>query len=151
MPGTSRFFSLNSVFIFSIHNLYYLYIPPATSVLVWNALPPLLQNVLWHGTPDPLRCRCGPSFGAGDVVGCGLDYSVGGDAADIFFTLNGELLNGGSAAFRGVRGTFYPTVGVDSACPVQINLGGEPFRFDLAAALREGGQEATAREVSGVD
>ena len=34
--------------------------------------------------------RCGPSFGPGDVVGCGLDYSVGDDCADIFFTLNGR-------------------------------------------------------------
>lgn len=101
------------------------------------------------------------------MVGCGLDYSVGDDRADIFFTLNGESLpsnnnssndDGGGggggggggvgfAAFRGVKGTFYPTVGVDSACPVRINLGGEPFRFDLAGALRRGGQEAAAREV----
>ncbi|CAN0436961.1 unnamed protein product, partial [Hapterophycus canaliculatus] len=90
-----------------------------------------------------------PSFGPGDVVGCGLDYSAGEeDTADIFFTLNGEALinsvSGGPAAFRGVKGTFYPTVGVDSACPVRINLGREPFKFDLAAALRRGGQEAAA-------
>ena len=50
-------------------------------------------------------------------------------------------------AFHGVKGSFYPTVGIDSACPVRINLGAEPFAFDLAAALREGGQEAAAREV----
>lgn len=30
---------------------------------------------------------------------------------------------------------------------MRINLGGEPFKFDLAAALRSGGQEAAAREV----
>ena len=52
------------------------------------------------------------------------------------------------AAFRGVRGSFYPTVGIDSACPVRINFGAEPFVFDLAASLREGGQEASARQVS---
>lgn len=51
------------------------------------------------------------------------------------------------AAFRGVRGSFYPTVGIDSACPVKINFGSEPFSFDLAASLREGGQEASARKV----
>ncbi|CAN0447488.1 unnamed protein product, partial [Discosporangium mesarthrocarpum] len=34
--------------------------------------------------------KCGPSFGPGDVVGCGLDYSGGEDTADIFFTLNGR-------------------------------------------------------------
>ncbi|CAM9572569.1 unnamed protein product [Ascophyllum nodosum] len=87
--------------------------------------------------------KCGPSFGSGDVIGCGLDYSVGDDSADIFFTINGRFLGG---AFHGVKGSFYPTVGIDSACPVRINLGAEPFAFDLAAALREGGQEAAARE-----
>lgn len=87
--------------------------------------------------------KCGPSFGAGDVVGCGLDYSVGDDSADIFFTLNGSSLG---SAFHGVRGSFYPTVGVDSACPVRLNFGREPFVFDLATASKEGGQEAAARE-----
>lgn len=50
-------------------------------------------------------------------------------------------------AFHGVRGSFYPTVGIDSACPIEINVGAEPFAFDLASALRDGGQEAAAREV----
>ncbi|CAM9816443.1 unnamed protein product, partial [Laminaria digitata] len=90
--------------------------------------------------------KCGPSFGPGDVVGCGLDYSGGDDCADIFFTLNGRCVQSLGAAFRGVRGSFYPTVGIDSACPVSINFGSEPFEFDLAAWLREGGQEAAARE-----
>ena len=53
------------------------------------------------------------------------------------------------AAFRGVKGSFYPTVGIDSACPVRINFGSEPFAFGLDASLREGGQEASAREVRG--
>jgi SPRY domain len=35
----------------------------------------------------------GPSFGPGDVVGCGLDHTQGaGVAADIFFTLNGKYI-----------------------------------------------------------
>ena len=43
----------------------------------------------------------GPSFGPGDVVGCGLDHTQGaGVAADIFFTLNGKYLG---PAFTAVR------------------------------------------------
>ncbi|CAM9114398.1 unnamed protein product [Phaeothamnion confervicola] len=72
--------------------------------------------------------KFGPSFGAGDVVGCGISYTAASTTADIFYTLNGRWLG---VAFRGVEGTFYPTVGIDSSCPVRINVGATPFAFDL--------------------
>lgn len=79
-------------------------------------------------------CRFAPSFGPGDVVGCGIDFGAANGTGDIFFTLNGRWLG---VAFRGVRGALYPTVGLDSTSPVRINLGGEtPFAFDLAEHAR---------------
>lgn len=76
--------------------------------------------------------KFGPKYGPGDTVGCGLDYSQGSGQADLFYTLNGEYKG---VAFRGLRGQFFPTVGLDSGAPVKINFGscsgGVPFLFDL--------------------
>jgi hypothetical protein len=64
-------------------------------------------------------------IGAGDTVGCGLDYFTN----SIFFTHNGRHLG---VAFQHVSGAFYPVVGVDATWPLRINLGEQPFKFDLA-------------------
>lgn len=70
----------------------------------------------------------GPRFGAGDTVGCGLDYA----RKEIFFTLNGQYLG---VAFDSVvpDTPLYPTVGIDSRHPVSLNFGEAPFAFDLDA------------------
>lgn len=81
--------------------------------------------------------RYGPAFGPGDTVGCGLDYADvdgnGNTRISVFFVLNGEFLG---YAFRGVpeeqvRNGLYPTVGVDTECPLFVNFGERPFRFDF--------------------
>ena len=72
----------------------------------------------------------GPRYGAGDTVGCGLDYSNGG----IFFTLNGELLGygwTGEAVVIDPVVELFPTVGVDTDCPLACNFGERLFVFDL--------------------
>ncbi len=82
---------------------------------------------IFHGHGDMLR-RYGPSFGPGDTVGCGLEYST----RKIFFVKNGEFLG---YAFEKIdkemveRG-LYPTVGVDTECPIHVNFGQVPFKFD---------------------
>jgi len=76
-------------------------------------------------------------------VGCGLDYKT----KEIFFTLNGVYL-GVAFKLEGEGGRedvpLYPTVGIDSSHPVQLNFGEEPFVFDLGKYMeggREGGRE----------
>jgi hypothetical protein len=89
--------------------------------------------------------RYGPTFGKGDTVGCGIDYSHGrGVSADIFFTLNGLFLG---TAFTNVHtGALYPTIGIDSAATIRINLGhSSPFRFDLISHERERRESAFSR------
>lgn len=81
---------------------------------------------LFHGNGDMLR-KFGPTFGVGDTVGCGIDYANHG----IFFTLNGKFLGYG---WRGVKLTcpLYPTVGIDSNSPIEVNFGHAPYQFDLS-------------------
>ncbi|KAL7547311.1 hypothetical protein ACHAWF_010630 [Thalassiosira exigua] len=78
----------------------------------------------------------GPLFGAGDTVGCGFDYSK----RMIFFTKNGEFLQYafGKVGRDVVDMGLYPTVGVDSNCPVFANFGTHPFKFDLNRYGKEG-------------
>jgi hypothetical protein len=71
-------------------------------------------------------------------VGCGVDYGAGG----IFFTLNGKFLgygwtglldNHGGTSELAQLGDLYPTVGVDTKCPIAFNFGDRPFAFDLSS------------------
>ena len=81
-----------------------------------------------HGTgipPQHVRLTYGP----GDIVGCGLEYK----SRRIFFTKNGKFLGYefGKIGRDVVESGLYPTVGVDSECPIFVNFGGQPFTFDL--------------------
>eukprot|EP00549_Striatella_unipunctata_P023414 CAMPEP_0118706418 /NCGR_PEP_ID=MMETSP0800-20121206/20545_1 /TAXON_ID=210618 ORGANISM="Striatella unipunctata, Strain CCMP2910" /NCGR_SAMPLE_ID=MMETSP0800 /ASSEMBLY_ACC=CAM_ASM_000638 /LENGTH=319 /DNA_ID=CAMNT_0006608947 /DNA_START=223 /DNA_END=1182 /DNA_ORIENTATION=- len=65
-------------------------------------------------------------FGAGDVVGCGIDYV----RDKIFFTLNGKFL-GCAFTLDTHDKLLFPTIGVDSSAWIHTNFGQEPFSFDL--------------------
>ena len=83
------------------------------------------DGAIFHGRGWQLSCY-GPTFGFGDVVGCGMNLCT----QTIFFTLNGEYLGD---AFTNVRTDIplYPTVGIDSKCAVKFNFGLKEFQFDL--------------------
>jgi hypothetical protein len=83
---------------------------------------------MFHGRGTPPR-RGQPSYGQGDVVGCGFHYA----SMRIFFVKNGQFLG---YEFDKVREDFvesglYPTVGIDTKCPIFVNFGAHPFRFDF--------------------
>uniref|UniRef100_A0A7S1BCG0 B30.2/SPRY domain-containing protein n=1 Tax=Corethron hystrix TaxID=216773 RepID=A0A7S1BCG0_9STRA len=82
---------------------------------------------IFHASGEMVT-QYGPTFGVGDTVGCGIDYTN----RSIFYTLNGIFLGN---AFEEIDITqkFFPTVGVDCNCPFQCNFGESPFVFDLEA------------------
>ena len=92
---------------------------------------------IFHCRGDMIRAY-GPTFGVGDTVGCGINYSNGG----IFYTLNGQFLGyawiqeENLCSISRKRKEWYPCVGVDSNHPLYCNFGHEiPFHFDLSSFL----------------
>lgn len=90
---------------------------------------------IFHGQGEMIK-RYGPPFGPGDTVGCGLEYS----SKKIFFVKNGEFLGFAFDVLRDdvIERGLYPTVGVDTECPLFVNFGAHPFCFDLATFAKEG-------------
>jgi hypothetical protein len=73
----------------------------------------------------------GPTFTTGDVIGCCWNLMKG----VVFFTKNGLAL---PIAFRGVGGTLYPTVGLQTPGEiVEANFGGQEFVFDLVMYAKQ--------------
>lgn len=89
---------------------------------------------VFHNNGQMVR-QFGPSFGVGDVVGCGIDYR----ASSIFYTLNGRFLGYAFALKEeNLLREWYPTVGVDTNSLVQCNFGTDrPFSFDLQAMIEK--------------
>jgi hypothetical protein len=55
----------------------------------------------------------------------------------IFFTLNGNFLGYGwtNVDMKFLEQDLYPTIGVDSNCPVATNFGEKPFEFPLESIV----------------
>jgi hypothetical protein len=85
---------------------------------------------IYHGVGRQLS-QFGPSFGLGDIVGCGIDYRD----HSIFYTLNGNFLG---KAFKNIQTgiEFFPTIGIDANVTVEFNYGEKiPFSFDLISYM----------------
>ena len=93
---------------------------------------------LYCGSGRSIRPTYGPTFGPGDVVGCGIDSIE----QTIFFTCNGVFLGDAwqfETAWLQQEETF-PVVGLDSHGLVHCNFSG-PFVFDLDHYTSEKGYE----------
>ncbi|KAG6907993.1 hypothetical protein DXG01_006649, partial [Tephrocybe rancida] len=72
--------------------------------------------------------KYGPTFGTGDVIGCGVDFTT----HKAFFTKNGVLI-GHAFDNVGMHVDLYPSIGMrHSDEAVRANFGQEPFKFDIA-------------------
>lgn len=69
----------------------------------------------------------GPTFGTGDIVGCGIDFTT----HRAFFTKNGTFIG---PVFDGIGRDIeiFPSIGLrHSSEHVRVNFGHEPFKYDI--------------------
>ncbi|KAG6854081.1 hypothetical protein C0991_010828 [Blastosporella zonata] len=71
--------------------------------------------------------KYGPTFGTGDIIGCGVDFTT----HTAFFTRNGILI-GPVFENIGKNVDLYPSIGMrHTGEAVRVNFGHEPFKFDI--------------------
>ena len=75
--------------------------------------------------------KYGPSFGVGDIVGCGLDL----EHNTVFFTKNGRSIGVAISNWPNNK-LWYPTIGLHSRNEkIEINFGQKDFVFDISSYL----------------
>ncbi|KAF9971414.1 hypothetical protein BGZ73_005647 [Actinomortierella ambigua] len=73
----------------------------------------------------------GPTFTTGDTVGCGVNFRDN----TLFYTKNGVYQG---IAFRGLKGTLYPTVGMRTPGEVlETNFGQHEFMFNIVDHVKD--------------
>lgn len=75
----------------------------------------------------------GPTYGAGDIIGCGIDFT----SRRAFFTKNGSFIG---PVFENVGKDIdlYPSVGLQHAGEIiRVNFGHEPFKFDIDSHVQQ--------------
>ncbi|KAF9945890.1 hypothetical protein BGZ70_003514 [Mortierella alpina] len=95
------------------------------------------QSWGYHGDDGNIFGGCGngrpfgPIFTTGDTIGCGINFRD----MSLFYTKNGQFLG---VAFRDLRGSLYPTVGMRTAGEiVEANFGQRDFVFDIESYVKE--------------
>ncbi|KAF8323327.1 SPRY-domain-containing protein [Clavulina sp. PMI_390] len=72
--------------------------------------------------------RYGPKFTTGDIVGCGVDFTIG----RAFYTKNGAFLALLGHVFENIDGELYPMIGMRSSGEaIRANFGHAPFKYDI--------------------
>ncbi|KAF0496902.1 SPRY-domain-containing protein [Gigaspora margarita] len=73
----------------------------------------------------------GPLFSTGDTIGCCLNFKNN----TVFYTKNGISLG---IAFRNLKGTLYPCVGLRSqGGSIEVNFGSRKFKFAATTNIEE--------------
>ncbi|KAK1216717.1 hypothetical protein PQX77_020646 [Marasmius sp. AFHP31] len=77
--------------------------------------------------------KYGPTFGLGDVIGCGIDFTT----HKAFYTKNGDMI--GPVFDKVGKGIdLYPSVGLQHVGEsVKVNFGHEPFKFNIEAHVQQ--------------
>lgn len=76
----------------------------------------------------------GNTFAAGDIVSVAFDATGGA----IYFYKNGAIQNSGTAAYTGITGTYYPSVGCYNTGSVTANFGDKPFVYSVPDGYNSG-------------
>ncbi|MCJ1350302.1 MAG: hypothetical protein MMC33_000283 [Icmadophila ericetorum] len=96
------------------------------------------ESWAYHGDDGKSFCchstgkSYGPTFGTGDVVGCGINFMTG----SAFFTKNGVSQG---IAFKDLKDVkLYPSVGMQRpGAQLKVNFGQQPFQFDIDSIMKE--------------
>lgn len=86
----------------------------------------------FEGASYVIEPRIFEAFGAGDCVGCGIDYENG----SLFYCKNEQFLFSVGLYESDLAREWFPLVGIDSTCPIKVNFGQKPFRFDLTGLVQ---------------